>query len=322
VRFATLSLALTLAAAAQAQQSTEIYRVGLLNAGGQAANRPMVDALREGMRALGYVEARNLVLDERYAEGSFDRLPALARDLLQREPRVLVAATTPGALAAKAAARGTPIVFVAVADPVGAGLVPRLARPGGNITGITNIVAELAGKRLELLKQIVPAARSIAVLMNPDDPNAPLQMRHARAAARRLGIELQPVLAIRGPADLAKAFEAAEKAHAAAALRFADPVATMLRKDTAALAIQHRLPVIYAFRQDAEAGGLMAYGTNLVEQYRQAARLVDKILRGAKAGDLSVEQPTRFDLVINRRAAEALRLIIPPQLLVEAEIVE
>jgi putative ABC transport system substrate-binding protein len=209
--------------------------------------------------------------------------------------------------------------MVLVADPVGAGIVPSLAHPGGNITGITNIQAELAAKRLEILKEIVPIAKRIAVIVNPDNPNAPPQMRSAEVAARKLGIVLGPVLEMRTPDDLEKAFEGAVRARADGAIRMIDALVFMLRKETASLAAKYRLPVIYPSREDVEAGGLVAYGTNIPAQYRQAAGFVDKILRGAKPADLPVEQPTKFDLVINLKTAKALGLTIPPSLLQRAD---
>ena len=305
--------------AVEAQPTGKVYRVGHLSGSGEVASKSFIDAFREGMRALGYVEGQNWVLDERYAEGKVELLPSLAQELIHRNPDVLLVSTTPGNLAAKAATSTIPIVMVLVADPVGAGIVPSLARPGGNITGITNIVAELAGKRLELLKEIVPTASRIAVLVNPNSQNAPLQMRSAEAAARKLGVELRPVLEVRSAGDLEKAFEVAVRARAAAAIRMIDPLVFILRRETAALAAKHRLPVIYPTREDVEAGGLIAYGTNVPEQYRQAATFVHKILRGAKPADLPVEQPTKFELVINLKTARALSLTIPPSLLFRAD---
>jgi putative ABC transport system substrate-binding protein len=258
------------------------------------------------------------MLDQRYAEGKVERLPALAQELIQRKPDVLLVATTPGNLAAKAATATIPIVMVLVADPIGAGIVQNLARPGGNITGITNVVAELAGKRLEILKEIIPTASRIAVMINPNSQNAPLQMQSAEAAARSLRVELRPVLEVRSPPDLETAFEAAVRAHAAAAIRMIDPLVFMLRKETAALAAKHRLPVIYPASEDVEAGGLIAYGTNIPEQFRQAATFVDKILRGRKPADLPVEQPIKFELVINLNAAKQIGLTIPPEVLARA----
>ena len=304
---------------AEAQQGGKVYRVGHLSGSGEAASKPLVDAFRERMRALGYVEAQNLVLDQRYAEGKVGRLPALAQELIQRNPDVLLVATTPGNLAAKAATPTVPIVMVLVADPIGAGIVPSLARPRGNITGVTNIVAELAGKRLEILKEIIPTASRIAVLINPNSQNAPLQMQSAEDGARLLGIELRPVLEVRSPPDLEKAFEAAARARAGAAIRMIDPLVFMLRKETAALAAKHRLPVIYPTSDDVEAGGLIAYGTNIPEQFRQAATFVDKILKGRKPADLPVEQPTKFELVINLKAAKQIGLTIPPNVLARAD---
>lgn len=301
-----------------AQREGAMRRVGHLSGGGEFGSVRRVDAFRESMRALGYIEDKTYVLDQRYADANFERLPALARALLEGGPDVLLASTTPGALAAKQATRTIPIVFVGVADPVGAGIVPHLGRPGANITGITNITVELAGKRLELIKEIVPTAKRIAVLINPSDQNAPLQMRSAESAARRLEIELRPVLAVRNPDDLPKAFEAASRANAAAIIRMVDPLASMLQAETMALAAKHRLPVVFPHPEDAQAGGLIAYGTSIPDQYRQAAALVDKILRGANPGDLPVEQPRTFELVINLRAARELGVTIPRSMLLRA----
>ena len=303
-----------------AQQSPgRVHRIAHLSGSGALASKAFIDAFREGMRALGHVETRDFVLQERYAEGKGDRLPALAKELLEQRPDVLLVSTTPASLAAKAASTNVPMVVVLVADPVGAGIVQSLARPGGNITGITNIVAELAGKRLELLKEMVPGARRVAVFVNPDSQNAPLQLRSAQAAASPLGIDLSPVLEIRKPADLEPAFEAAVRARCGGAIRMIDPLVFMLREQTAALSLKHHLPVIYPSREDVEAGGLVAYGTNVPEQYRQAAGLVDKILKGARPADLPVEQPTRFELVINQKSARALGLTIPQALLLRAD---
>jgi putative tryptophan/tyrosine transport system substrate-binding protein len=302
--------------AAHAQR--KVYRVAHLSGSGAAASKPFTAAFRDGMRALGYVEGQNLVLEERYAEGKLDTLPALAKDLVRTQPDLVLAATTPGNVAAKAATSTIPIVMVLVADPVGAGIVSNVAHPGGNITGITNIVAELGGKRIELLKQIIPSLTRVAALVNTDSPNAAPQLRNAQDGARALGIELRSI-PVRSAEELPRAFDAAAKAGAGAAIRMIDPLVFMLRKQTAELAATHRLPVIYPSREDAEAGGLIAYGTDVAEQFRQAATLVDKLLRGAKPGDLPIEQPTKFELVVNQRAAKALGLTIPPALLLRAD---
>ena len=302
-----------------AQTAIRVYRVAHLSGSGELASKPFVEAFRAGMRVLGHSGDKAFAFEERYAEGKVDRLKALARELVDHQPDVLLVSTTPASLEAKAATSTLPIVIVLVADPVGAGIVQSLARPGGNITGITNIVAELAGKRLELLKQMVPGASRIAVLVNPDSQNAPLQMHHAEAAARTLGVELRPVLHVRSAADLEPAFQAAARARAVAAIRMIDPLVFMLRDQTAALAIKFKLPVIYPAREDVLAGGLVAYGANVPEQYRQAATLVDRILKGAKPADLPVEQPTKFELVINLKAAKALGLTVPQSLRLRAD---
>jgi putative ABC transport system substrate-binding protein len=257
--------------------------------------------------------------EPRFADGKFERLPMLAQELVQLNPDVLFVSTTPGSLAAKAATATVPVVFVAVADPVSAGLVSSLARPGANVTGITHIVAELTGKRLELLKEMVPSASRIAVLVNPDDPNATAQIQNANAAARALAVELHPVLPVRGAGDLERAFEAISRSGVPAALRMVDPMGGPLRARTMALATKHRLPMMFVFREDVEAGGLVAYGASLSAQYRQAATFVHKILRGARPSDLPIEQATTFELVVNLKTAKKLGLTIPPSLLLRAD---
>jgi putative ABC transport system substrate-binding protein len=295
-----------------AQPAGKPNRIGHLSGSNAAANRVFLAAFREGMRALGHVEGKTWSLDERYADGKAERLAGLAKELIALKPDVLLVATTPANIAAKAATSTIPIVMVLVADPVGVGLVASLARPGGNITGITNIGAELTGKRLEILKELVPAARRVALLVNPDNPNTAPQVQVANAAARVLGIEIDPILPIRGAADLEPAFAAAARAGAAGALRTLDALMIILRRETIAMAAKYRLPVVYSLREDVEAGGLVSYGANIAEQYRQAAALVDKILRGAKPADLPVEQPTKFDLIVNLATARALGLTVPP----------
>ena len=305
--------------AVAAQRQGRPFRVGHLSGSGAAASKPFADAFLDGMRALGYVEAQNFVFDQRYSEGKDERLPVLAQELVALHPDLILSATTPGSLAAKGATSTIPIVFVLVADPLGAGIVPSLAHPGGNVTGITNIVAELAGKRLEILKEIVPSASRIAVFVNKGNPNAPLQLKHAEAAARQLGIELSPIADIKTPADLPKAFDAATRANAAGAIRMIDPLVFMLRKETSALTVKHRLPVIFTTREDVETGGLVAYGANMPAQFRQAATLVTKIHRGAKPADLPVEQPTKFDLALNLKTAKALGIAMPTALRLRAD---
>jgi putative ABC transport system substrate-binding protein len=284
---------------------------------------PLLEAFMSGMRDFGYVEGNNFVVEHRYAEGNFDRLPVLVNELLAWKPDLLFVSTTPGSLAAKAATSTVPIVMVSVADPVGVGLIKSLSRPGGNITGVTNIAAELAGKRLSILKEIAPAASKVAVLINPDDPIAPLQMLSAKSSAEQLAIRLHPILHIRNASDLPTAFKAAVQEGAAGALRMIDPTVTELRKPTVEIATEYRLPVVYPFREDVLAGGLVSYGTSLPDQYRQAAALVHKILRGAKPADLPVEQPTKFEFAINLKTARAIGLEFSASLLARAdEVIE
>jgi len=308
---------------ASAQQSAKTYRLAQLTGGTSISRAPLLAAFMRGLRDLGYIEGQNLAVEHRFAEGSFERLPGLMHELLVWKPDVVFVSTTPGALAAKSAHSSIPIVFVGVADPIGVGLVESLSRPGGNITGVTNIGAELAGKRLEILKELVPTAKAVAVLINPDDQNSPSQMNSAKPAADKLGVQLNPILSVRSDADLKGAFEGAVRAHADAALRMIDPLTIALREQTVRYAAQFRLPVIYPFREDVASGGLVSYGPNIPDQYRQAATFVHKIFTGTKAGDIPVEQPTKFETVINLRTARALGLTVPPTLLARAdEVIE
>jgi len=262
-----------------------------------------VETLRQGLRELGYVEGQNVVIEWRYAEEKVDRLAALAAELVQRQVDVLVAmGGTPVALAAKRATTRIPIVMTNVGDPVETGLVANLARAGGNITGLTTLSPELSGKRLELLKEVVPGLSRVAVLWNPANPSAALQRRETEAAARALGLRVQ-VLEARGPDDFEGAFKAARGA--GAVLPLGDPAFTRQRTRLTDLADRSRLPAMYVFREFVESGGLMSYGVNLRNNYRRAAYFVDRILKGAKPADLPVEQPTQFELVINRASRES-----------------
>jgi putative ABC transport system substrate-binding protein len=324
VRPTVIELAIVVAAllvaplVGEAQQAEKVYRVGYLGGQAESVDDRFLAAFRQGMHRLGYVEGRNLVLVARFAKGQSDRFPALAQELVRLNPDVLFVATVVGIRAVKAATTTIPIVFVQVGDPVGVGLVSNLARPGGNLTGITNIAAELTGKRLELLKELVPSASRIAVLVNPDAPIAAIQIRNAEAAARTLGMQLQP-LTVRDIRTLEASFEAAVRSRASAALRMVDFTANTLRVETAKLAIKHRLPVMYAFREDVDVGGLVAYGPSVPAQYEQAATFVHKILQGARPADLPVEQPTKFELVVNLKTAKTLGLTIPQSLLLRAD---
>jgi len=302
-----------------AHAQARVYRIGILSGGTRQATRQQFDAFENGLRELNYAVGKNVILDYRFAEGKFERLPTLAAELVRSNPDILVAHTTPGSLAAKSATQKIPIVMVGIADPISVGLVSSLARPSGNITGITNITAELAGKRLELLKEIVPRVSQVAVFINPDDANAQIQIKNAESAALALGIRLHPVIPMRSVDDVDRAFTLAVKEGAGAAIRMVDPMSSATRARTAELTLKHRLPVIYAFRQDAEAGSLVAYGTNLPDQFRRAATYVDKILKGTSPADLPVEQPTTFELAINLKTAKALGITIPQTVLIRAD---
>jgi putative ABC transport system substrate-binding protein len=302
---------------AGAQPAGKVPRVGLLLASSPGPSRE-VDAFQRGLRELAYIEGRNIAIDYRYARGQVERLPELAAELVRLNPDVIVAPYTPAALAAKRATRTIPIVFAAVADAVGAGLIANLGQPGGNITGLTSTGAELGGKRLELLKQVISTASRVAVLYNPADRSNVLVLKELQESAPSLGLTLQP-LAIREPGDFEGAFSAMarDRTHA----MFGVPgVLTYAHKEVlVGLAAKHRLPAMWGHRQFVDAGGLMSYAVNFYEQIRQAAAYVDKILKGAKPGDLPVEQPTRYELVINLETARALGLTIPPSLLLQAD---
>jgi putative tryptophan/tyrosine transport system substrate-binding protein len=306
-----------------AQQAERVYRVGYLEGGSEAATSSLFAVFRQGLHELGYVEGRNLVFHTRFADGKLNRFPLLAQDLVHLKPDVVFVVTNAAARATKAATITIPVVFIGVGDPVRVGLVPSLARPGGNITGITNVAVELTGKRLELLKEVVPTASQIAVLMNPDAPIAASQLRDAQAAALRLGVHLHPVIAIRSAEDLEGAFETAVRSGAGAVLRMVDFTERTLRPETVKLAMKHRLPVMYPFRENVDVGGLISYGVSFSGQYKEAATYVDKILKGAKPGDLPVEQPTKFEMIVNLKTAKALNLTVPSTLLARAdEVIE
>jgi putative ABC transport system substrate-binding protein len=306
--------------AAEAQQAAKVARLGYL-AANLAANRHMQKAFRQGLRDLGYVEGRNLVIEYRDAEGKLERLPALAAELVALKVDVILAGSTVGALAAKQATRTIPIVFAAVGDPVASGLVTSLARPGGNATGSSLLAPELVGKCLEQLKQAVPGVSRVAVLWQPGGQGERTEKdmrKGADVAARALGVRLQFVEA-RGPADFDRAFSDMTRARAGALTVLSSTMLIGERRRLVNLVAKHRLPAAYGLREYVDAGGLMAYGANVADLFRRAATYVDKILKGAKPGDLPVEQPTKFELVINLKTAKALGLTIPPSLLGRAD---
>jgi putative ABC transport system substrate-binding protein len=302
--------------AAKAQQAGRVYRVGYLSTG---ALPP--EAFLQGLRDLGYVEGRNVVIDYRSAEGKPERLPALAAELVALKVDVIVAPNTPAALAAKQATRTLPIVFIGVGEPVTSGIVTSLARPGGNVTGLSIVSPELVGKWMELLKQAVPGVSRVAALWQPgamDERTEKDMFKGAEVAARALGVRLHFVEA-RGPEDFDRAFSDMTRARAGALTVRPAPMFVSERRRLVDLAAKNRLPTVYPWREFVEAGGLMAYGPNLADLFRRGATYVDKILKGTKPGDLPVEQPPKFDLVINLKTAKALGLQIPQSLLQRAD---
>jgi putative ABC transport system substrate-binding protein len=296
-----------------------MYKIGYLSGGNVTSRRPLLDAFSQGMRKFGYVEGQNLQIEGRYAAGKFEHLPALVQDLLAWQPDVLLVSSTPANLAAKSAKLNLPIVMVGVADPIGVGLIDSLSRPGGNLTGVTNIVVELTGKRLEILRDSVARLSRVAAIVNSADANTPLQLGVAEEAARALKLQMQPVLDVRQAGDLPGAFAAAVRARAQAAIRMVDPLASAFRQETSHLAIKHKLPMVFAFREDVEAGGLISYGTSLPDQYRQCPTFVHKIITGTKPAELPVEQPMRFEFAINLKTANQIGLTIPPNVLARAD---
>jgi len=304
--------------AAEGQQAGRVPRIGYL--GTRTPSDFGLDAFRQGLRELGWVEDQNIVIDYRFAEGKFDRLPDLAAELVRLKVDILVTHSTPGAAAGKNATETIPIVMIAVGDPVGLGLIASLARPGGNATGLSfSIVGlEIIGKQLELLKETVPKIRRMAILSNAANPTKPLAIRDVNVAARSLGVQLQ-LLEAGGPNEFDSAFAAMAKDRVGALLVVADSMFVFHRTRLSDLAARSRLPAVYGWREHVEAGGLMSYGPSLRDLFRRAATYVDKILKGAKPADLPVEQPTKFEVVINLRTAKALGLTIPQSLLLRAD---
>ena len=300
-----------------AQQPAKVLRIGFLAAGSAAPYGSLIEAFRQGLREAGYVEDQSIVIEYRWAEGEYDRLPALAADLVRLKVDVIVTAIgTPPALAAKNVTRTIPIVFTAVGDPVAQGLIASLARPGGNVTGVASLNPELMGKRLELLKETLPKVSRMGVLWNPGNAVHALFWREAEAAARSLGVHLQSLEA-RDPADFDRAFAATTRRRAGVLIVLPDAMFVSQRVRLATLALKNRLPTMFATREYVEAGGLMAYGLNNPDVFRRAATYVDRILKGARPDDLPVEQPMRFDLVLNLKTAKALGLTFPQTVLVQ-----
>jgi len=302
--------------AAEAQQAAKVARIGYLFLD-RAASPHLYEAFRQGLRELGYVEGRDVVIEYRDAEGEINRLPALAAELAALKADVIVAGGQAHALAAKQATAVIPIVFMAVPDPVGNGLIASLARPGGNLTGLSSVQHDLVGKRLEQLNQVVPRVRKVAVLRHPTEHRL-REAKEAELAGNTLGLRLQFVEA-RGRADFERVFSEMTKAGVGALTVLGSSTFFNERSGLADVAARNRLPTMYVSRDFVEAGGLISYGPNLADSWRRAATYVDKILKGAKPADLPVEQPTKFELVINLKAAKALGLTIPQSILLRAD---
>ena len=313
-RFLLTSLAGALAAplAAGAQQAGKVYRVGFLRAG--QPPKFWIDEFRDGLREAGYVEGQNLIIE--YRIGTLDQLPQFAEELVRLKADVILASASSAGIAAKKATTTVPIVFTSLSHPVEIGLIESLAHPGGNITGLTVNAAAHAGKRLELLRELVPALKHVAVLTHPGHPTDAVQRKEMREAARALGLQLHPT-AVRGLEDLEAAFKAVGRADGL--INVDTPLFTTHRARFAELAAKGRLPAIWTNRTIVEAGGLMSFGTYIPALFRRAAIYVDRVLKGTRPGDLPVEQPTKFELVINLKTAKALGLTIPPSLLARAD---
>ena len=312
------TILLTTAPAAAAQQPKKVPRIGYLSGVSPSAISDRTEAFRQGLRELGYVEGKNIVIEYRWAEGRVDRLPDLATELVRLKVEVIVTSGPTPTRSTKEATVTIPIVMTQVGDPVGNGFVASLARPGGNITGLSTLAPELSGKQLELLKEIIPKLSRVAVLGTSTNPDSAQSLKETELAAGAFGVKLQ-YLDVLGPKDIETAFQAARKGRADAILALSSRVLVSQRTQVVDLAVKSRLPAIYRNREDVEAGGLMSYGVSLTDLSRRAAAYVDKILKGAKPADLPVEQPMKFEFIINLKAAKQIGLTIPHEVLARAD---
>ncbi len=312
-----VAVQLTIGLVADAQQSAKVPRIGYLTVASLSSNVARIEAFRQGLRELGYVEGKNIVIEWRSAEGKFERQSELAAELVHLKVDVIVSSGPTMTRAAKEATATIPIVMAQDSDPVENGFVASLARPGGNITGLSVLSPELSGKQLELLKEIVSKLSRVAVIGNSNEPANPKTLKEIELVAGSFGVQLQP-LDVRGSKDIETAFRAATKAHADALIVLASAIVTDHRTKIANLALKSRLPAIYSSSIWVDDGGLMSYGTSLNDLSRRAATYVDKILKGARPADLPVEQPTKFEFIINLKAARQIGLTIPPNVLVRA----
>jgi len=308
--------------AARAQQPKKTYRIGILETVSASLNVTNLDALRRGLRELGYVESQNYILEYRSADGHGERFPALAGELVRLHVDLIVTRGTPAAQAAKNATETIPIVMAAIGEPLGVGVVASLARPGGNVTGLSAFVTELAGKRVELVKELRSGSSTVALLHNMGNPGVPAQWEETKKAAKALGIEAV-LLDVRSRDDIPRAFETANAQHVDTLMVGIDALIQENRQLITDLAAKHRLAAIYASKEFVDIGGLMAYGVSYPDLYFRSATFIDKIFRGAKPGDLPVEQPTKLELIVNLQAAKALGLAVPAALLSRAdEVIE
>jgi putative ABC transport system substrate-binding protein len=307
--------------AARAQQGRKAHTIGYLSPAIPVFT-PVRAAFTDALRELGWVEGQNITIEWRYAENRLERLPELAAELVRLNVELIVASGTLGPLAAKRATSTIPIVMTAAGDPLGSGLVSSLAHPGGNVTGLSLMVPDIAGKRLQLLKEFLPQVSRVAVLWNAANPYPTIVFKETQAAGRRLGIEVQS-MAVRGPADFDGAFEDARRQHPDALVEVEDPLTNSLHKRIIQFVAAEHLPSLHGMREEVEAGGLISYGASISDLFKRATGYVDKILKGAKPAGLPVQQPTKFELVINLKTAKALGLEIPPTLLARAdEVIE
>ena len=318
ILLALCSLLLALCSAVDAQQPTKIPRIGYLSTVSPAVNATRIEALRQGLRELGYVEGKNILIEWRYAEGKVDRLPSLAAQLVHLKVDLIVTAASPPTRAAKELTSTIPIVMAFDDDPVGSGFVASLARPGGNITGLSSLALEIGGKQLELLKEIIPRLSRVAILGTSAVPQYANLVKEIDLAAKAVGVKVQH-LDVLNSSDLENAFGAASKALAGAVLVIGSPILNSHRTQIVVLAAKSRFPAIYSRPEYVQDGGLLYYGTSFPDLFHRAATYVDKILKGAKPGDLPVEQPTKFELVINLKNAKQIGLTIPPQVLARAD---
>ena len=316
--FVAAALLLTLATNASAQQSTKVPRIGFLMGSPSAAITARIDAFRRGLREFGYVEGKNIIIEWRSAEGKLDRLPALAAELLRLNVEVIVTGGSTSSVAAKEVTTAVPIVMAYDDDPVGSGFVASLARPGGNITGLSTLAPDISGKQLELLKEIVPKLSRVALFGTSTRSGNAQSLREVDLASAAFGLQIQ-YIDVLTPKDIGTAFQAARKGRAEAMLVLSSPVIFSERTTIADLAAKSRLPAIYPQSDYMDAGGLMFYGPSITDLFRRAAIYVDKILKGAKPADLPVEQPTKFDLVINLKTAKQIGLTIPQSVLYKAD---